>query len=157
MDENQIKKAAFFGNRITAEELAEALIQNFEKVALKIGDTKYCISDVISIGEETGFLKKEYKTKYSLKLRVIFERILPYNEVCINSILQHEGREYCVTDIRDGYITAKIVETDLENLERRVAELEGKFKIQEQGECRTRGAGTHPEPTDTPAKRPHED
>lgn len=131
MDENQIKKAALFGNRITAEELAEALIQNFEKVALKIGDTKYGISDVFYIEEETGFLKKEYKTKYSLKLRAIFEQILPYNEICINSILTHDGREYRVTDIKDGYITAKIVETQTESLERRVSKLEEIIKSKE--------------------------
>lgn len=124
MDENQIKKAAFFGNRITVEELAEALIQHFEKVSLKIGDTKYYIQEVFTTEEETGFLIKDYKTRYSLKLRAVFEQILPNNEVYINSILIHDGRQYRVTDIKDGYITAKIVETQTEELERRVSKLE---------------------------------
>ena len=115
----------------SSQEILDLLANKEATVIIKIFNQEYTIQSVSPIVREEGFIKKRIVTDYSFKLVPIYRALFDIEKiegakVSIGTILNHNGKKYYVSDIKNGVITAKIMETEVENLQRRVAELESK-------------------------------
>lgn len=115
------------------QEILELLANKDAEVIIKIFNQEYTIQSVSLLAHEEGFIKKKTVTDYNFNLVPIYR--IPFDiekiegtKVSVGTILNHNEKKYIVDEINKQRITAKIVETELENLQRRVAELESKLK-----------------------------
>ena len=117
----------------SSQEILDLLANKEAEVIIKIFNQEYTIKSVLPLVYEEGFIKKKTVTDYKFNLAPIYRT--PFDiekiegvKVSVGTILNHDEKKYIVDEINKQTITAKIVETELENLQRRVAELESKLK-----------------------------
>ena len=117
----------------SSQEILDLLTNNEAEVIIKIFNQEYTIKSVLPLVYEEGFIKKKTVIDYKFNLSPIYR--VPFDieriegaKVSTGTILNYDGKKYIVDEINKEKITAKIVETEMENLQRRVAELESKLK-----------------------------
>ena len=114
----------------SSQEILDLLACKEAEVIINLYNQKITIESVFPLVYEEGFINKRVVTDYKFKLvpyRIPFDNEkIEGAKVSEGTILNHDGKKYIIDEITKEKIIAKIVETELENLQRRVAELENK-------------------------------